>query len=132
MDPSNHESQVIELLQKRDALKALVRRLQAECDWAHLTLRFNSQGFNSSTVASIVKAVLIMDGESPEEVACVVCGGVPVTEWMALSIDPVKAGLHCAAHKEAFHSVCASTYNCCEQYDPDRDYEWRGPLEPQE
>ncbi len=132
MDPSNYESQVTALLQKRDALRALVRRLQAENDWAHLTLRLASQNFNSSTAASIVKAGLIMNDESPEEVACVVCGGVPVTEWMALSIDPVKAGLHCAAHKEAFHSVCASTYNCCEQYDPDRDYEWRAPLEPQE
>ena len=131
MDPS-YESQVTALLQKCAALKALNRRLQAENDVIHLTLRLASQGFNSSTVASIVKAVLIVDGESPEEVACVVCGGVPVTEWMALSIDPVKAGLHCAAHKEAFHSVSASTYNCCEQYDPDRDYEWRGPLEPQE
>ena len=129
MDPSNLESQVTALLQKR---AALIRRVQAKHDMAHLILRLASQNCNSSTAALIVKAGLIMKDESPEEVACVVCGGVPVTEWTALSIDPVKAGLHCAAHKEAFHSVCASIYNCCEQYDPDHDYEWRGPLEPQE
>jgi hypothetical protein len=36
--------------------------------------------------------------------------------------------MHCDTHKAAFHSVCEATYNCCEPYDPDRDYEWR-PLE---
>ena len=33
--------------------------------------------------------------------------------------------MHCPAHKAAFHSVCEATHNCCEPYDPDRDYEWR-------
>ena len=67
-----------------------------------------------------------------EPVACVVCGGVPVAVWKALGTDPRKSGIHCAAHKAAFHSVCEATYNCCEPYDPDRDYEWRAPSEPQE
>jgi len=75
---------------------------------------------------------MFLEGKSIEEVACVVCGGVPVTNWRTLGFQPGKAGLHCAAHKAEFHSVCEFTLNCCEQYDPDNDYKWRAPLEPQE
>jgi len=91
------------------------------------------QNPDMSIVALFYKASRFADEESPEEVACVVCGGVPVTQWKVLGFDPCKAGLHCAAHKDEFHSVCELTYNCCDEpYDPDRDYEWRVPNEPQE
>ena len=63
-----------------------------------------------------------------EEVACVVCASIPVEDWEVIGTDPGKVGMHCDTHKAVFHSVCEATYNCCEPYDPDRDYEWR-PLE---
>ncbi len=69
---------------------------------------------------------MFWDGKSPREIECVVCGAVPVAEWTALGLDPENQGLHCAAHREAFHAVCECTENCCDEpYDPDRDYEWR-------
>ena len=73
----------------------------------------------------LVKSNMFLFVRSLEPVACVVCGGVPVAVWKALGTDPKKTGVHCPAHKAAFHSVCEATYNCCEPYDPDRDYEWR-------
>jgi len=149
MEPSSHFSEHIALIQENQSLR---RRCQAKRDVEHLSLRLASQNCELSpgqifaqarhdvaplilrlasqncewsTAAMLVKAGLFWFDESPEEVGCVVCGAVPVTEWTLLSIDPRKAGLHCAAHAAAFHSVCAPTYNCCEQYDPSRDYEWR-------
>ena len=101
----------------------------------HLFHRFrlDENPVGKPSLALFLKASLIADDKMPEEIACVVCGGVPVTEWMALGIDPKKAGLHCAAHTVAFHAVCEFTFNCCDEpYDPDRDYEWRAPMEPQE
>ena len=130
MDPSSLESQVAAKLHEYQTLR---RRTQAAKDVIHLSLSLDKQKVDWSIVAFIVKADLFSDDKSPEEVACVVCGGVPVTEWTALGFDPEKAGLHCAAHKAAFHSVCKFTYNCCDEpYDPDRDYEWRAPIDPQE
>ena len=75
-------------------------------------------------VAMLIKANIFLYGRSLEPVACVVCGGVPEADWKALGTDPAKTGMHCAAHKAEFHSVCEATYNCCEPYDPDRVYEW--------
>jgi hypothetical protein len=84
-------------------------------------------------VAMLVKAGLFLADQPLEQVPCVLCAGVPSTSWTELGTNPQNEGLHCAAHKAAFHSVCACTYNCCEgPYDPDRDYEWRPPNEPQE
>ena len=71
--------------------------------------------------------------KSPVHVPCVVCSQVPQTEWPELSCDALRSGLHCAAHKAEFHSVCATTFNCCDEpYDPDRDYEFRHLDETQE
>ena len=129
MDPS-YESQVAAKLHECQTLR---RRYQAAKDVIHLGLSLDKQNVDWSIVALVVKADLFADDKSPEEVACVVCGGVPVMEWIALGFDPNKAGLHCAAHKVAFHSVCKFTYNCCDEpYDPDNDYEWRAPSEPRE
>ncbi len=81
----------------------------------------------------LVKAGSFVAERALQWVPCVVCGAVPPTDWRALAFDPENAGMHCAAHKAAFHSVCACTYNCCEEpYDPDRDYEFRYLGEPQE
>jgi hypothetical protein len=80
-----------------------------------------------------IKVCLFAIDESPVHVPCVVCGQVPQTEWPELSRDALHSGLHCAAHKAEYHSVCELTFNCCDEpYDPDRDYEWRAPSEPQE
>ena len=82
-------------------------------------------------LAMLVKAALFAADRALKWVPCVLCGAVPPTDWPDLALDPGNAGLHCAAHKAAFHSVCVHTYNCCEEpYDPDRDYEWRHPNEP--
>jgi hypothetical protein len=80
-----------------------------------------------------IKVGLFALDKSPVHVPCVVCGQVPQTEWTELSRNPLHSGLHCAAHKAEYHSVCELTFNCCDEpYDPDRDYEWRAPSEPQE
>ena len=131
MDPSSLRSQVTATLNEYQTLR---RRAQAANDVIHLSLiSLDKQNVDWSIVALIVKADLCADDKSPEEVACVVCGGVPVTEWTALGFDPDKAGLHCAAHKAAFHSICKFNYNCCDEpYDPDNDYERRARFEPQE
>ena len=84
-------------------------------------------------VAMQLQVNLFALDKSPVHVPCVVCGQVPQTEWPELSCDALRSGLHCAAHKAEFHSVCATTFNCCDEpYNPDRDYEWRAPSEPQE
>ena len=81
----------------------------------------------------LVKASQFAAGLVLQYVPCVVCDEVPPTDWTALAFDPVNTGLHCSAHKVDFHSVCACNYNCCEdQYDPDRDYEFRHLDETQE
>ena len=82
----------------------------------------------------LFQAVLCATNTAPRKNHCAVCGIVPSKYWTALATDLYNVGLHCPAHKETFHSVCEATYNCicCEQYDPDCDYEWRAPREPQE
>jgi hypothetical protein len=101
------------------------RQRKAELDNAYLFRRYFKETLDPYLMAMFLKSNWFMSGRSLEPVACVVCGGVPVAVWKALGTDPKKTGVHCAAHKAAFHSVCEATYNCCEPYDPDRDYEWR-------
>jgi hypothetical protein len=104
------------------------RLVKAGRDNAYLfdrLLKETTTTFDPCLIAILIKANRFLYGRSLEPVACVVCGGVPVAVWKALGTDPKKTGVHCAAHKAAFHSVCEATYNCCEPYDPDRDYEWR-------
>jgi hypothetical protein len=80
-----------------------------------------------------IKVGLFVLDKSPVHVPCVVCSQVPQTEWPELSRDALHSGLHCAAHKAEYHSVCELTFNCCDEpYYPDRDYELRAPSEPQE
>ena len=101
------------------------RRRKAEIDNGYLLSRYFKKTLDPYLLAMMVKANWFSVGRSLIPVPCVVCGGVPVAVWKALGTDPKKTGVHCPAHKAAFHSVCEATYNCCEPYDPDRDYEWR-------
>ena len=102
------------------------RLVKAGRDNAYLFTRLLKETtLDPCLIAILIKANMFLYGRSLEPVACVVCGGVPVAVWKALGTDPKKTGVHCPAHKAAFHSVCEATYNCCEPYDPDRDYEWR-------
>ena len=83
--------------------------------------------------AMLLKASLFVADKAIQWIPCVVCGAVPPTDWPALAFNAENAGMHCAAHKAAFHSVTVCSSNCCEEpYDPDRDYEFRYLLEPQE
>ena len=101
------------------------RRRKAELDRDYLLSRHFKNSLDPYLWAVLEKSNNFLFGRSLEPVACVVCAGIPVAVWKALGTDPKKTGVHCAAHKAAFHSVCEATYNCCEPYDPDRDYEWR-------
>ena len=80
------------------------------------------------------QAFLAASDCAPRQTPCAACGPILPKYWAALASNPSNAGLHCYAHTDAFHSVCGATYNCicCEPYDPDRDYEWRAPIMPQE
>ena len=81
----------------------------------------------------LIKASLFVAERAIQWIPCVVCAAVPPTDWTALALHPENAGMHCAAHKAAFHSVCLCSSHCCEEpYDPDRDYEFRYLNEPQE
>ena len=102
-----------------------LRLVKAATDYAFLFSRLLEETLNPCLLAMLIKSNRFLYGRSLEPVACVVCAGVPVAVWKALGTDPKKTGVHCPAHKAAFHSVCEATYNCCEPYDPDRDYEWR-------
>ena len=124
MDPSSLGSRQAALSQK---LHVLNHQFQVLLDMSHLNRRSVKEKFDPYLSAMFVKARYCQSGSSFEEVACVVCASVPVKDWKALGTDPRKSGMHCAAHRAAFHSVCEATYNCCEPYDPDRDYEWRAP-----
>ena len=101
------------------------RRRKAQLDVVYLFNHLLKGTLDPQLKPPLFKAHLFECSLSLEPVACVVCGGVPEADWKALGTDPAKTGMHCAAHKAEFHSVCEATYNCCEPYDPDRVYEWR-------
>ena len=101
------------------------RRRKAQLDVVYLFSHLLKGTLDPQLKPLLFKAHLFECSRSLEPVACVVCGGVPEADWKALGTDPAKTGMHCAAHKAEFHSVCGATYNCCEPYDPDRVYEWR-------
>ena len=130
MDRSTAESSLLEILYQSAEDR---RRKKAKSDVIHLASRLLKEKFNPQIKAMLVKAARFESGRGLQLVACVVCGGEPEPVWKALGTDPEKTGMHCDAHKAEFHSVCETTYNCCDEpYDPDRDYEWRAPSEPQE